>query len=398
MRSFRGAPLPWGAISCVAAALCLLTVPCAASDDVPKADLLPQFYGIYDIGVRHVGRVAAAAPLTQFVSGLNTSRWGLIEVVPIDADWRARIRLEGGFNSSSGSLSNSKTPIDRIATIGVGWRGLDFRTGRVEGFGYKLAADGTTDPLSMALNLPNYSSPAAAGSKAAVLGANPLQALYSYTYGQLRYNSAFTFTGAGERLSWGALSSLGGAAGSLRADAVRGVKLQWRSPPVQFNAIVQQSLDASGRLSTLEVAAGTWSRGPWRLQAALHRLRIGAGFDSSGLGNGASSSVPLGSSTTVSTDLAPANQDFHLQVADLGATRRLGGAYALTLAGYQTRTEGAGPGRSLATVALLTRRLTEDLHLYLEADHANSSGSLAVRTLSSTATSFALMCGMNLRF
>ena len=357
-----------------------------------------QVYGIVDGGVRHLDRASKAGAVTQFASGLNTSRLGLRGIEKIDGGLRATFRLENGFNPGTGVQSNSGALFDRNATVGLGWKDWDAKLGRQEGFGYELAASGVTDPLSMALNLPNPASPAAAGSKAPVLGANPLQALYSYTYGQLRFNNVLRVSTDTPSWSGGLLYALGGVAGSSSANSARAGHLGARLGPTRWEAIYQQSLDAHGTHSDLAVLAGTWEVDAWKVQAGIHQLRVGAGFDSSTLGNGASASGILGSSTTVAAGLAGSRQNFRFTIADLGATWKVTPAVPVTLAGYRTRSEGAGPGGSVALVALGKWYLSRKTALYLEADHAVSSGTLGTKTVTTGANELAYMAGVNVRF
>jgi len=357
-----------------------------------------QLYGILDSGVRHVDEASKAGSVTQYASGLNTSRFGLRGTEKIDSDIRAFFRLEDGFNPGTGTQSNSGSLFDRSAFVGLGWRSWDLKLGRQEGFGYELAASGATDPISMALNLPNPASPAAAGSKAPVLGANPLQALYSYTYGQLRFNNAIRISTDTPDWSAGLFYAVGGVAGSLSADSVRAGHVGVVVGPTHWEAIFQQSVDLKGDHSSLGVLAGTWDVDAWKFQAGLHELRIDAGYDSSTLGNGASGTGILGSSTTVSTTLAGAKQNFRFTIADLGTTWKITPTTPLTLAAYKTRSEGAGEGGSVAIVALGKWYLSKRTALYLEADHAVSSGTLATKTVSSGASELAYMAGVNARF
>lgn len=381
-------------------------IPCLAQSVEPytNAGAAPpaapslQPYGIIDAGVRHVDVVSSAGALTQFNSGLNTSRIGLLGFEPIAADLRASLRLETGFNPGNGVQANSTSLLDRTADVGLQWKWLQIKAGRMEGFGYELAASGRTDPLAMALNLPNYSSPAAAGSKAPVLGANPLQGVYSYTYGQLRFNNALRLSAEGQTWSAGAIYAFGGVAGDFSADSVRAGHLGWQAGPGQLDAIVQQSLDSSGNRSTLYVLAGVWSLSAWKFQAGFHQVRIDAGFNSAGLGNGASSSGILGNSTTVSTVLATAQENFRFQVSDLGVTWTVAPGRLLTLAAYKDQSAGAGPGDSLALVALGKWFLSPRTALYLELDHDNSSGRLAINPVSGSSLATAYMAGINVHF
>jgi predicted porin len=371
------------------------TVPAAP----PSSDSFStQIYGILDSGVRHIDRASKAGAVTQFASGLNTSRFGFRGIEKIDSDFRASFRLEDGFNSGTGTQSNSGALFDRSAIVGLGWRNLDLKLGRQEGFGYELAASGATDPLSMALNLPNPASPAAAGSKAPVLGANPLQALYSYTYGQLRFNNVVRVSTDNRDWSAGLLYALGGVAGSFSADTVRAGHVGVFLGPTHWEAIFQQSADPHGNHSTLGVIAGAWDAEIWKIQAGLHDMRIDAGFDSTTLGNGASGSGILGSSTTVATTLAGTHQNFRFTIADLGGTWKITPKTPLTLAAYKTRSEGAADGHSIAIVALGKWYLSRRTALYLEADHAVSSGALATRTVSTGSSELAYMTGINVRF
>lgn len=356
-----------------------------------------QIYGIIDTGLRHVDQASAAGSLTQFNSGLNTSRFGLRGLEDLGSGWHAGLRLESGFNSGTGAQSNTAL-FDRTAAVSLGTHSWDLKAGRQEGFGYEDAASGATDPLAMALNLPNYSSPAAAGSKAPVLGANPLQGIYTYTYGQLRYNSALRLSGQGDHWSGGLLYALGGVAGSTSANSVRGARLAGNWGPVDGEALYQQALDASGNHSNLGVVALNWRLDAWKFQAGLHDLHIDAGFNSSGLGNGASSSGIQGDSTTVSTTLATATENFHESVADLAATWQATAALPVTLAAYKTHTEGAGTGDSVAFVLLGKYYLSKRVALYLELDHAHESGQLAVKTVSTDSSSTGYMAGVNYRF
>ena len=388
------------------AALCGVAPPCtaqsadsySAAESGTSSSATLQPYGIFDAGVRHVDKVSPAGAVTQFAAGLNTSRIGLRGFDGITPDLQGIFRLESGFNSGTGAAANSSALFDRTADVGLRGRTFEFLAGRMEGFGYELAASGITDPLSMALNLPNYSSPAAAGSKAPVLGANPLQAVYSYTYGQLRFNNALRFSGEGQNWSAGAIYALGGVAGDSTADSVRAGHLGGHFGPAQLDAIVQQSLDANRKRSTLYVIAGSWSLPTWKLQAGFHQLRIDAGFDSASLGNGASSSGILGNSTIVSPTLASPSENFRFQVADLGASWTIAPGRLLTLAAYRTETQGAGDGGSLAVVALGKWFLNPRIALYAEADHANSSGQLAVKPVSGSQIANAFMTGINLHF
>jgi predicted porin len=365
----------------------------------PSADSFStQLYGILDSGVRHIDQASKAGAVTQYASGLNTSRFGFRGTEKIDADFRAIFRLEDGFNPGTGVQSNSGAIFDRTAIVGLGWRNWDLKLGRQEGFGYELAASGATDPLSMALNLPNPASPAAAGSKAPVLGANPLQALYSYTYGQLRFNNVVRVSTDNPDWSAGVLYALGGVAGSFSADAVRAGHVGVFLGPTHWQAIFQQSADLHGNHSSLGVLAGVWDADTWKVQAGVHDLRIDAGFDSSTLGNGASGTGILGSSTTVATTLAGTHQNFRFTIADLGGTWKVTPKTPLTLAAYKTRSEGAGEGHSIAIVALGKWYLSRRTALYLEADHAVSSGTLANRTVSSGSSEMAYMTGVNVRF
>ncbi len=373
----------------------------SAPDGVEPAGPAPAFsaqiYGIVDAGVRHVDSASAAGSLTQFASGLNTSRIGLRGNEAIGPDLHATFRLESGFNPGTGVQSNTAL-FDRTAAVGVGTRAWDANLGRQEGFGYEDAATGRTDPLQMALNFPNYASPTAAGSKAPVLGANPLQAIYTYTYGQLRYDNALRLTTAGEHWSGGLFYALGGVAGSWAADSVRAARLGGELGPISGEALFQQSEDASGHRSSLGVLAGTWKLESWKFQAGLHDLRIDAGFNSTGLGNGASSSGIQGNSTTVSTILATAKEDFRDTVADLAATWQATAAIPLTLAAYRTHTQGAGDGNSLALVALGKLYLGKRTALYLSLDHAHQGGRLAVKTVSTGSDAASLIVGVNHRF
>jgi predicted porin len=357
-----------------------------------------QIYGILDSGVRHIDQASKAGAVTQYASGLNTSRIGFRGTENIDTDFRASFRLEDGFNPGTGVQSNSGALFDRTAIVGLGWRNWDLKLGRQEGFGYELAASGATDPLSMALNLPNPASPAAAGSKAPVLGANPLQALYSYTYGQLRFNNAVRVSTDNPLWSAGLLYALGGVAGSFSADAVRAGHVGVFLGPTHWEAIFQQSVDPRGNHSSLGVLAGAWEAEIWKIQVGLHDIRVDAGFDSTTLGNGASGTGILGSSTTVATTLAGTHQNFRFTIADLGGTWKVTPKTPLTLAAYKTRSEGAGDGHSVAIVLLGKWYLSRRTALYLEADHAVSSGTLATRTVSSGSSELAYMTGINVRF
>lgn len=367
------------------------------ANGTPAATLHP--YGIIDGGVRHIDLVSPAGASTQFASGLNTSRFGLLGSEVISPDLLATLRLESGFNSGTGASANSNSLFDRTADVGLRWKWLDVKAGRMEGFGYELAASGATDPLSMALNLPNYSSPAAAGSKAPVLGANPLQGVYSYTYGQLRFNNAVRLSTDTRDWSAGLIYAFGGVAGDFSDNSVRAGHLGWHLASIaSVDAIAQQSLDATGNRSTLYVLAGAWNVSAFRLQAGFHQIRIDAGFNSAGLGNGASSTGILGNSTTVSTVLATNQENFRFQVADLGATWTVVPGRLLTLAAYKSQTQGAGQGDSLALVALGKWFLSPRVSLYLEADQHNSSGRLAVKPVSGSSIATAYMTGINLHF
>jgi len=369
-----------------------------SAPDAGSSPLALQPYGIIDAGVRHVDKASTTGALTQFASGLNTSRVGLRGSDTIAPDLRAVFRLESGFNSGTGNAANSTALFDRTAEVGVRSESLEFLAGRMEGFGYESAASGATDPLAMALNLPNYSSPPAAGSKAPVLGANPLQGVYSYTYGQLRFNNAMRLSANGQHWSASAIYALGGVAGDTSADWVRAGHLLWHARSAQLDAIVQQSLDASSNRSTLYVLAGGWSLSAWKLQAGFHQLRIDAGFNSATLGNGASSSGILGNSTTVSPILASPTENFRFQVTDVGLTWTVTPAHLLTLAAYHSESQGSGQGNSLALVALGKWFLNPRVALYLEADHANSSGQLAIKTVSGSSLATAFMTGINVHF
>jgi predicted porin len=371
--------------------------PASAALGAPDAGSV-QIYGILDAGLRHIDQASKAGAVTQFASGLNTSRFRFRGTEKIDGDLRATLRLEDGFNPGTGEKSNANSFFDRTATVGLGWREWDLKLGRQEGYGYELAASGVTDPLSMALNLPNPASPAAAGSKAPVLGANPLQALYSYTYGQLRYNNAVRVSTDTQYWSAGLLYALGGVAGASTANTLRAGHVGAHIGPTRWEGIYQQAVDAQGAHSDLGVLAGIWEVDAWKLQAGVHQLRVGAGFDSTGLGNGASGSGILGSSTTVSTALAGAHQAFRFTIADLGATWKVTPVAPLTLAAYRTRSDGAGPGSSTALVALGKYYLSRRTAVYLEADHAVSSGTLGARTVSTGASELAYMAGVNVRF
>jgi predicted porin len=383
----------------VPAALALLACLPAWADTGTAATAASEVevYGILDAGVRHVGQASAAGSLTQLTAGLNTDRVGLRGREEIDGGLHADFRLESGFNVGTGAQSNTAL-FDRTAAAGLGGRSWEFKLGRQEGFGYEDAASGKTDPLGMALNFPNYSSPAAAGSKAPVLGANPLQGIYTYTYGQLRFDNALRLTASGDHWSGGLFYALGGVAGSSTDDSVRAARLAGDWGPADGELLLQQSLDAAGHRSTLGVAAATWRLDAWKLQAGVHDLRIAAGFNSTGLGNGASSSGIQGSSTSVSTVLAGATESFHESVADLAATWQATAAVPLTLAAYRTHTEGTGPGNSLALVALGKWYLSKRTALYLEFDHAHESGQLSVKPVSTVPGATSYLLGINHRF
>ncbi|HXY05992.1 MAG TPA: porin [Burkholderiaceae bacterium] len=368
------------------------------SSDTETAPVVLQPYGIIDAGVRHIQKSSPAGELTQFASGLNTSRIGLRGSDAIAPDLQAVFRLESGFNSGNGNAANSTSLIDRTADVGFRGGSWEFLAGRMEGFGYELAASGATDPLRTALNLPNYSSPPAANSKAPVLGANPLQAVYSYTYGQLRFNNALRFSVYRQNWSAGAIYAFGGVAGEFSADSVRAGHLGWHARSAQLDAVVQQSLDVNSNRSTLYVFSGAWTLSAWQLQAGFHQIRIDAGFNSATLGNGASSSGILGNSTTVSPILASPTENFRFQVADLGVTWTVAEGRLITLAAYKSETQGAGQGENLALVALGKWFLNKRVALYLEADHANSSGRLAVEPVSTSPLATAFMTGINVHF
>lgn len=366
----------------------------SAEQDGPSVEI----YGTLDAGVRHVDQAAKAGAVTQFASGLNTSRLGFRGSEPVDGALQAIFRLEDGFNPGTGEKSSSTALFDRTAMVGLRAPDWELRLGRQEGFGYELAASGATDPLAMALNLPNPASPAAAGSKAPVLGANPLQGLYSYTYGQLRYNNVLKISTETPSWSGGLFYAFGGVAGAGLANSARGAHIGAAAGPTRWDALYQQSLDARGAHSDLGVVAASWDVDAWKLQAGVHQLRIGAGFDSSGLGNGASASGILGSSTTVSPALAGARQEFRFTVADLGLTWKFRPVIPLTLAAYRTRSDGAGAGTSTALVALGKYYLSRRTALYLEVDHAVESGTLGSKTVTGGATDLAFMAGINVRF
>lgn len=357
-----------------------------------------QIYGLLDAGVRHLDRASKAGALTQFASGLNTSRFGFRGIESIDGALQGVFRLEGSFNPGTGEKSNSASLFDRTAMAGLRWGHWESRLGRQEGFGYELAAAGITDPLSMALNLPNPAAPAAAGGKGPVLGANPLQGLYSYTYGQLRFNNTLRIATDAPRWSAGLEVALGGVAGAATANGVRGGHVGAVFGSTRWEVLYQQSIDSHGAHSDLGALAGTWAVEAWRLQAGIHQLRLGAGFDSSGLGNGASGSGILGSSTTVSPVLAGPRQDFRLTIADLGATWSMTPRTPLSVVAYRTRSSGAGEGGSVALVALVKYALSPRVFLYAEVDHAASSGTLAAKTVSTGSSELAYMAGLNLRF
>lgn len=382
-------------------AILLLAVACAPSwaqygGDATSAASV-QIYGIFDAGVRHVDQSSAAGSLTQYQAGLNTSRIGLRGSEDLGSDLRATFRLESGFNSGTGAMSNTAL-FDRSAYAGLGGRAWDLKLGRQEGFGYEDAASGRTDPLQMALNFPNYASPAAAGSKAPVLGANPLQGIYTYTYGQLRYDNALKLTGGGENWSGGLFYSLGGEAGAFSEDSVRGARLGGNLGSVSGEILYQDAQDLAGNHSTLDVIAANWEIAAWKFQAGFHDLKIDAGFNSTGLGNGASSSGIQGMSTAVSTVLAKATENFRESVTDIAATWSVVPSVPVTLAAYKTRTDGAGDGSSFTWIALGKYYLSKRTALYLELDHASQSGQLAVKTVSTTSDETSYMVGINHRF
>jgi predicted porin len=355
-----------------------------------------EIYGILHAGVRHIDEVSAAGSETQFQSGLNTSRIGIRGGEDLGSGLRAAFRLESGFNPGNGNQSNSAL-FDRTAAVGLSGVDWNLKFGRQEGFGYEDAASGRTDPLQMAMNFPNYASPAAAGSKAPVLGANPLQGIYTYTYGQLRYDNMIRAAAGGENWSGGLFYALGGVAGSFSENSVRGARLDGAVGPVYGEGLYQESEDASGNHSNLGVLAAILEFSDWKFQAGVHDLHVDAGFNSSGLGNGASSSGIQGNSTSVSTVLASATEDFRESIADLGVTWRGFQAVPLTLAAYKTHTEGAGDGSSFALVGLGKWYLSKRTTLFLEVDHANESGQLAVKTVSTGSNSTGYMIGINHR-
>jgi predicted porin len=106
----------------------------------------------------------------------------------------------------------------------------------------------------------------------------------------------------------------------------------------------------------------------------------------------------LGNSTTVSPVLATAKENFRYTVADLGATWLATDLTPLTLAAYKTSTDGAGSGNSLTWVALGKLYLSKRTALYLELDHANESGQLGVKTVSTVPDATSYIVGVNHRF
>jgi len=398
--------VPWLAafsprVALVAGLVYLAVMPAFAQsavngDDPAPAEVVP--YGILDGGVRRDLAASTQGGITQFASGLNTSRIGMRGAQELLRDLRVTARLESGFAVATGIQSNSTTLFDRNATIGLRTRDLDLQVGRMEGFGYTLAAAGTIDPLSMALNLPNYSSPPAASVKAPVLGINPLQGVYSYTYGQLRYNNAIRLTRYADDWSAGVMLALRGTVGGAPLEDLRAVYLDSRNGPVRLDGLIQQASDAQARHSTLAVLAGAWTTDLGKFQAGIHALRIDAGFDAASLGDGASQSGILGNSTTVSTRLAGPGQAFRLTVLDLGGTWQIRPTAPFTLAAYQTQSAGAGSGSSLALVALAKRYLSPRVAFYAEADHSRQAGTLGFQTVSGRSTGSGCMAGLNVRF
>ena len=359
-------------------------------------DLQP--YGILDAGVRRAEHVSPAGAATQFASGLNTSRFGFRGSEDLEDGVEAIFRLESGFNPGTGVSSNTASLFDRTAMVGFRARDWRLQLGRLEGFAYELAAEGATDPLSTAFNLPNYASPPAAGSKAPVLGVNPLQGLLSYTYGQLRFNNSVKVTTQEGPWSLGGFHALGGVSGSLQADSVNGAHIGWNAAGLRWDALVQQSRDLHGVHSTLLAAAASGHLGHWKLLAGTSDLRVGAGFDSGTLGNGASASGILGTSTTVSPALASSGQEFHLRIHDAGLTWTADSGASLTFAGYRTLTQGRGPGDSLALAVLGKRPLGRRTTLYLGFDHSTSGGRLAAGPVSGSPVGNAVTAGLNQRF
>jgi predicted porin len=362
-------------------------------------------YGIVDTGVRHIDQASAAGSVTQVANGLNTSRFGIKGAEAIAPALNAIFRLEGGLNLGTGASSNSAALFDRSAYAGIAGMSWSLRFGRQEGFGYELAGAGVTDPLAMALNLPNDASPAAASGQGPVLGANPLQGLYAYTYGQLRYNNAIKATFQHDGFNGGVLYALGGTAGSSSDDSVKAVTVGVQRANVQAQALLQDATDATGHRASLGVLAGTWRAAEaWKLQAGVHGLHVNPGFNASGLGNGASSSGILGNTNVVSASVLRTGQVFHETIGDLGLTWAVTPSTPVTLAAYRTTVSGdatptsAGTGGARSFVLLAKYLLSKRSTLYAEVDTANVSGTLAVHTVNTQDHELAYMVGVNHRF
>ena len=362
-------------------------------------------YGIMDTGVRHIDRTSAAGGVTQIANGLNTSRFGFKGDESIDAGLHAIFRLEGGVNLGTGASSNSASLFDRSAYAGLDGPSWELRLGRQESFGYELASAGVTDPLAMALNLPDYGSPAAASGQGAVLGVNPLQSLYTYTYGQLRYNNAVKLKVDHDGFTAGVLVAPGGTAGSSTDNSVKAVSLGAKAAGLQVQGLIQESTDGSGHLAALAALAGTWqpSEG-WKVQAGIHGLHVNPGFNAAGLGNGASSSGILGNTTSVSSTLVRSGQVFHDTVSDLGLTWLATSVTPVTLATYRTQVSGSatttsdGTGAARSWVLLGKYLLSKRSTLYAEVDTARVSGTLATHTANTQASELGYMVGINHRF
>src|SRR5438445_6564061 len=128
----------------------LMLVAAGLSSASAMAQTNVVLYGIVDTSIRYVSsdNAAGQSNIRLDNGAISNSRWGVKGSEDLGGGLKAIFRLEGGFNSDTGSLSDSTRLFNRASYVGLSGAYGQFTVGRQQTPLFDLMAD-HFDPLTV---------------------------------------------------------------------------------------------------------------------------------------------------------------------------------------------------------------------------------------------------------
>lgn len=329
----------------------LLLVAAGLSSGSVMAQTNVTVYGIVDTSIRYVSSDNAAGQSNIGVANgaISNSRWGFKGTEDLGDGLKAIFRLEGGFNSNNGSMSDSGRLFSRHSYVGLSGSFGQITLGRQATPLFDLMAD-HFDPLTVGNYDQNAWMPAGA-----TLVRNSNMIKY---YG--------TFGGFSAGLSY----AMGEQAGSVKRGSQVGTSLQYTTGPLSFGGGYQQTVSPvnSDWKDTVYNLSASYTLGAAKLFGGYYRIKDTTGTTPAFFGVANSVASINGGIAGVER-----KDDGYF----LGATYQATPAWSLSAAGYYDKSKNVtvakvgnlGNGTRYALVGVAEYALSKGTQVYGTVDY-----------------------------